>query len=188
MTDETRRSVHGAHSAARRSAARAAAAFVAASVCAGLLCRSATGHAHCCITTTTTQGFGADFVGLDHEKTGCALYLHERWTKVPVADDDDDDAREAAPTKLAIGVAGGFNTEGPRTETVKEHALVLMPGREAVPLPCADLPELVIGAVDAVIVSSSVRQHAACSGAQHVVAVALAYAYAIACLLDCLLV
>lgn len=28
------------------------------------------------------QGFGADYVGLDHEKSGCTLYLHEAWTKV----------------------------------------------------------------------------------------------------------
>jgi hypothetical protein len=37
-------------------------------------------------------------------------------------------------------------------ETVKAHALVLMPGGERVPLPCADLPELVIAVTDAVIV------------------------------------
>jgi hypothetical protein len=30
----------------------------------------------------TTQGFGAEFVGQDHEKTGNTLYLHETWTKV----------------------------------------------------------------------------------------------------------
>jgi hypothetical protein len=36
--------------------------------------------------------------------------------------------------------------------TVKEHSLVVLPGREEVPLPCPDLPELVIGVVDAVIV------------------------------------
>jgi hypothetical protein len=110
-----------------------------------------------------------------------------------------------APTKLAIGVEGGFNTgfylepqraliatmarvkaknrrqsgvehlrpqpvasrslrtapacfapfcsaEGPKTMTVKEHALVVLPSREEVALPCPDLPELVINVVDAIIV------------------------------------
>ncbi|KAI8465117.1 MAG: hypothetical protein J3K34DRAFT_473698, partial [Monoraphidium minutum] len=107
------------------------------------------------VNLKTFQGFGADYVGLDHEKTGNVLYLHERWTKVPVEDDGAEDKGQA-PTKLAIGVAGGFNTEGPRTTVVKEHALVMLPGREAVALPCADLPELVIGALDAVIAHESV--------------------------------
>ena len=43
--------------------------------------------------------------------------------------------------------------EGPRTVTVKEHALVLLPSRERVPLPCPDLPTLVTSVCDAVIVS-----------------------------------
>ncbi|KIY96955.1 ubiquitin carboxyl-terminal hydrolase 5/13 [Monoraphidium neglectum] len=99
-------------------------------------------------------GFGADYVALDHEKTGNTLYLHESWTKVPVAEEAGDD-KEKAPTKLAIGVEGGFNTEGPRTVTVKEHALVVLPSRERVALPCPDLPELVIGVCDAVTAHES---------------------------------
>lgn len=39
--------------------------------------------------------------------------------------------------------------------TVKEHALVVLPGREVVPLPCPELPELVSAIADAVIVSGA---------------------------------
>jgi len=40
--------------------------------------------------------------------------------------------------------------------TVKEHSLVILPSRVTLQLPCPDLPELVIGVVDAVIVSAAV--------------------------------
>ena len=36
----------------------------------------------------------------------------------------------------------------------KESALVVMPGRQRVPLPCPELPELVLNAIDAVVVST----------------------------------
>jgi hypothetical protein len=35
----------------------------------------------------------------------------------------------------------------------KTSALVVLPGREVVPLPCPDLPELVINVVNAIVVS-----------------------------------
>jgi hypothetical protein len=41
--------------------------------------------------------------------------------------------------------------------TVKEHALVVLPSRERVALPCPDLPELVIGVCDAVTVGRGWR-------------------------------
>ena len=34
----------------------------------------------------------------------------------------------------------------------KESALVVLPGRERIPLPCPELPELVINAVNAIVV------------------------------------
>ena len=34
----------------------------------------------------------------------------------------------------------------------KERALVVLPGRQRVPLPCADLPELILQAIDAIVV------------------------------------
>jgi hypothetical protein len=37
---------------------------------------------------------------------------------------------------------------------MKEHSLVLLPGREAIALPCPELPELVNNVVNAVIVSA----------------------------------
>ena len=34
------------------------------------------------ISLVSWQAYGSDFVALDHERTGCQLYLHEQWTRV----------------------------------------------------------------------------------------------------------
>ena len=87
--------------------------------------------------------------------TGQALYLHQKWTRIPkppVA------ASDAAPTKLAIGVEvrfyscacgypfvssptqhthpcplkGGFSLEDKSYDIQKEHSVVIMPARHAI--------------------------------------------------------
>lgn len=56
------------------------------------------------------QGYGADYVNLDHTRSGNPLYLNIKWKKVPKEDDAmKTDEKEAAPTKMAIGVEGGFD-------------------------------------------------------------------------------
>ncbi|GBF95360.1 ubiquitin carboxyl-terminal hydrolase [Raphidocelis subcapitata] len=109
------------------------------------------------VNLKTFQGVGSDFLDLDHEKGGAptTLYLHEAWTKVPAEEEAPIDSGKA-PAKLAIGVEGGFNTEGPKMTVVKDHSLVVMPGRLRVALPCVDLPELVNNVVNAVMAHESV--------------------------------
>jgi hypothetical protein len=34
------------------------------------------------ISLVSWQAYGSEHVALDHERTGCQLYLHERWTRV----------------------------------------------------------------------------------------------------------
>jgi hypothetical protein len=34
------------------------------------------------VNLATWQAYGADYVRLDHERSGSRLYLHEKWTKV----------------------------------------------------------------------------------------------------------
>jgi hypothetical protein len=34
------------------------------------------------ISLVSWQAYGSDYVALDHECTGCQLYLHEQWTRV----------------------------------------------------------------------------------------------------------
>lgn len=68
-------------------------------------------------------------------------------------------------TKLAIGTEGGFQVE-PKYDVVKVHTLVVMPAGSEVPLPCADLPELVIQAVTPPSSKTAPHSDAAC-GAGH---------------------
>jgi ubiquitin carboxyl-terminal hydrolase 5/13 len=61
------------------------------------------------VNLSTFQGYGVDHVEQDSAKSGCKLYLNIRWKKIPKPTPPPEEA--AAPTKLAIGVEGGFNTE-----------------------------------------------------------------------------
>ncbi len=102
------------------------------------------------------QGFGEHFVELDHARTGQPVYLLQRWTRVarePPGDADAAAAAAAAPTRMAIGVPGGFQVDDPAAafDTVKEHALVALPSRAAVRYPHSAVPPAVAAAVEAVL-------------------------------------
>lgn len=98
----------------------------------------------------TFQGFGEAFLALDHEKTGNALYLHEVWHKIPLSEEELEQ-QKAAPDKMALGVEGGFSLGGPPKHKIeKDHALVVMPGKQRIPLPCPALPEIVLQVIEAI--------------------------------------
>jgi len=98
------------------------------------------------------QGFGADAVGLDVERSGGkgGLYVvlkHRRVEKQKPAQSEQEE-----PTKLAIGVSGGFLED--RWDVVKEQSLLVVEPsgtRATVPLPCPDLPMIVSDVCDAVV-------------------------------------
>jgi ubiquitin carboxyl-terminal hydrolase 5/13 len=102
------------------------------------------------------QGFGEHFLALDHSRTGQPLYLHARWTRVPREPPLADASAAAAsevPTKMAIGVAGGFALDDGASsyDVVKEHALVALPSRAALPYPHPALPPALAAAVEALL-------------------------------------
>ena len=76
-----------------------------------------------------------------------------RWLHAQVPLPEDEAAKLAArPDRLAIGGQGGFQLEADKFTIKKAHALVVLPGMLTVPLPCPDLPELVLGAIQGVMV------------------------------------
>lgn len=95
---------------------------------------------------------------LDHVRTGQPLYLLQRWTRVakPPPTDVDAAAAAAAPTKMALGVAGGFALDDAASgyELIKEHALVALPSRAALPYPHPGVPPAVAASVDALLAHS----------------------------------
>eukprot|EP00877_Chromochloris_zofingiensis_P014486 jgi/Chrzof1/9291/UNPLg00258.t1 len=108
------------------------------------------------VNLKTFQGFGEDFVASDHQKTGNVLYLHQKWHRVPIP--EDPSATPDRPTKFALGGEGGFQTDKPKYTIDKESSLVLWPAKTSIPLPCPDLPEIVIQAINGVLAHESVSQ------------------------------
>jgi ubiquitin carboxyl-terminal hydrolase 5/13 len=109
---------------------------------------------------TTWQSYGADYVRLDFERNRNPLYLKHVWRRIakPTVTNDSSDTCAAAatdkrPTKLAIGVEGGFDTDKQLYDVQKEQFVVLLPDM-AEDIPAVgnpDLPEVVSLAVDAIL-------------------------------------
>ena len=57
---------------------------------------------------------------------------------------------QAKVDKLALGVAGGFNPDAAKHRVEERYFLAVVPNQLRIPLPCPDLPELVLNAVEAV--------------------------------------
>ena len=55
------------------------------------------------VSLSSFQGYGQRHVALDHEKTGTALYVHLKWTKVPKeAPPEDKEAPPAWPSAVRV--------------------------------------------------------------------------------------
>jgi len=93
---------------------------------------------------------------------GDRLFLNLAFTRVQreAKAEDAAAAAETKPTKLAIGVAGGFDADASAETTEKSRALLVLPGRVRVALPCAELPELVLRACEAIEAHASVHDQA----------------------------
>ena len=75
------------------------------------------------------------FLALDRARTGSSLYLHSRYERLPREDapasseGDGAPTSKPVPTKLALGVLGGFDLQAPPPFTVsKFHSLVVFSG------------------------------------------------------------
>ena len=105
----------------------------------------------------TFLGYGVDWFLEDSRRTGCRLYLHEKWTQIPI----ENDSNPEEPTKLAIGIVGGF-AGAPKFDVQKEHSLVVV-GDDGVPrnFPLTDLsiPEFVRNICDAIINHQGMRSN-----------------------------
>ncbi|KAF5837690.1 hypothetical protein DUNSADRAFT_4055 [Dunaliella salina] len=101
------------------------------------------------INLRTFQAFGEEFVALDQQRTKNSLYLHEKAHRVPLEEEGDAD-KEA----VKIRPEGGMQVSlggGPKYRLEKTKELVVMDPSAGstlrVPLPCPDLPELLLQAI-----------------------------------------
>ncbi|KAL0984715.1 hypothetical protein UPYG_G00145770 [Umbra pygmaea] len=79
-------------------------------------------------------GFGSQYVDRHHTRSGQRAYLHiTRTRKAPKEDDNNSgsgDPPKKKPTRLAIGIEGGFNVDQEQFE--EEVKVVLFPDRQEV--------------------------------------------------------
>lgn len=103
------------------------------------------------ISLKTWQAVSKRFLGLDRKRTGNALYLWEKWHKVPLTDEERKE-RKTKVEKMAIGGKGGFQVDSGKDYTIdKEAALVMLPSGMTVALPCPELPETVLSSITAIM-------------------------------------
>jgi ubiquitin carboxyl-terminal hydrolase 5/13 len=116
------------------------------------------------VSLRTFQGVGSRYLEEHSAKTGSKLYVHCKWTQVRKS--VPEAAAEAAPTKLAIGVEGGFNVGGD-LEVVKENrlAVIVDASRTCVeasrtctfPLSDSAIPEFVVKICEGIVEHAGLR-------------------------------
>ncbi len=87
-----------------------------------------------------------------HKYNAC---IHCSILQVPLSAEERQ-KQEQTPEKLAIGGDSGFQVDGPAHSIDKHSELVLLGANIRVPLPCLDLPEVIINAVDTIQVCQHV--------------------------------
>lgn len=102
---------------------------------------------------TTWQSFGADYVDLDFERNQNPLYVKQVWKRVAIDGKSEDEEMTPAdvPTKMAIGMEGGFDVNKKLYDQYITNYLVIMPQREEILLPSDEIPTLITLAIDGVL-------------------------------------
>ncbi|XP_070560700.1 LOW QUALITY PROTEIN: ubiquitin carboxyl-terminal hydrolase 5-like [Ptychodera flava] len=95
------------------------------------------------VCMNTFLGFGKEHVMRHFHKTGNSLYFHLKTIKKPKPKTETiDDPPKKKPTRLAIGVEGGFDVEDEQEYDYEErNSVVILPDFADVPLPNASIPE-----------------------------------------------
>lgn len=112
------------------------------------------------VCLATFLGFCEDHVNLHISKTPHRVFMHFKKVKKPLTETDNaaDFPPKKKPTRLAIGVEGGFDVEKPKVEYDEFNSLsVLGTGGEplVIPLTSADIPSQVQLAIAGVITADT---------------------------------
>ncbi|XP_062505674.1 ubiquitin carboxyl-terminal hydrolase 5-like [Corticium candelabrum] len=120
------------------------------------------------VCLSTFLGFCREFVELHFQKTGYALFLNikrrkKEIEKREVEDKKTDDAPpNKKPTKMALGVEGGFDLdEEPPVEYEENYCLVVLPSFTTIPLPCPELPLKIQESIAGVIAAEAASRQEA---------------------------
>lgn len=123
---------------------------------------------------STWKSFGEPFVGFDFEKNGNPIYLKQVWKRLVKEQsesakdkqsvDNSKDGNEA-PSKMAIGVDGGFQFDSKKYDKHVENFIVVFPSRQEIPFPNDKLPEKVKEAAQAILDHDGFQRSAAVEAA-----------------------
>eukprot|EP01095_Lingulamoeba_sp_RSL-Kostka_P006618 TRINITY_DN2084_c0_g1_i4.p1 TRINITY_DN2084_c0_g1~~TRINITY_DN2084_c0_g1_i4.p1 ORF type:complete len:810 (-),score=356.58 TRINITY_DN2084_c0_g1_i4:2009-4438(-) len=79
----------------------------------------------------TYEAFGKDWVQQDRIKNSSNVYLLQKWKKVEKEqEEDENEMKDEAPTKLALGVEGGFKLDSQKYDIIKDYYLAIFIGNE----------------------------------------------------------
>jgi ubiquitin carboxyl-terminal hydrolase 5/13 len=109
----------------------------------------------------TFQAVGEEMLLLDSERSGCRVYFHQKWVKIPKDDaannnnnnnNNEQESAKATPTKLAIGVEGGFDAGVAMFDVERTNSVVIFDEeRVTIPYPSDELPMLVQNVVQEIL-------------------------------------
>ncbi|XP_006818005.1 ubiquitin carboxyl-terminal hydrolase 5-like [Saccoglossus kowalevskii] len=113
------------------------------------------------ICMKTFLGFGKDHVLRHFNKTGNSIYLHLKTIKkLKPKTEAKEDPPKKKPTRLAIGVEGGFDVEDEEEfEYEEQNSVVILPDFASIPLPNAALPEKVQSCIAGILSAQSASKN-----------------------------
>lgn len=94
--------------------------------------------------------FSRKYVELYHATTGRSVFLHTRTSK-HLVEKPAEQPPAKKPTKMAIGVEGGFDIGGSQYEYTHEHTIVVLPSFDSFPLDAEGIPDQILLAATGVI-------------------------------------
>eukprot|EP00958_Prasinococcus_capsulatus_P005488 scaffold527_cov368-Prasinococcus_capsulatus_cf.AAC.56 len=102
------------------------------------------------------NAFNAEYAERNAERTGHQLYLRYRRTEIPKSDSDENPPKKK-PTRMGMGVEGGFQTDA-APEYSEDHSIVVLPSRLELAYPAEALPEQVQSVVLGVIAKTAAEK------------------------------
>ena len=98
------------------------------------------------VCMNTFLGLSKEFVEVHARKTGNMIFYHIRSVRKPeVPEQKKVEPPEKKPTRLAIGVEGGFDGGEVKKAEFEDHtSIVILPEFQTIPLPNPNLPQKVI--------------------------------------------
>lgn len=95
------------------------------------------------ICMNTFLGLGKQHVERHCKKSGNTVFLHIKRRRKAIHKVSEDPPPQKKPTRLAIGVEGGFDANQKTFEFVEETSIVVLPDWTVYPFPNPELPEMV---------------------------------------------